>query len=119
MGLTQLSWCRTSATDMGLHMATGKGTIACTFPQVGRPQFCQWVRTGIPLVGMVLPPAALLTLIGHCWHEPLQILWVELRHLCFPDLLGNGHQHWELSWCRLGSTSMGATSRHQEHVLFP
>ena len=50
IGLPQLPYCGMSATDTGLHRATGRGPAACTFLQIGSLQLWQGTCTYIPLL---------------------------------------------------------------------
>ena len=50
IGLPQLPYCGMSATDTGLHRATGRGPAACTFLQMGSLQLWQGTCTYIPLL---------------------------------------------------------------------
>lgn len=94
-----------------------QGPCSLCFSQLGSPQLQQEAGTGIPLLVLFGPDQAWLV-------RALQSPWAEPQHLCFPWLkillLSQGiGATTDRSSGSLDTTSMGATSRSWEHILFP
>ena len=74
MGFPGLPWYETSATGMSLHRPLA-GVLYLVL-------FASWAAHSS--VREHAPPVLSWELELPCWSKLLQILWAELRHLCYP-----------------------------------